>query len=283
MRARVFLVGCPRSGTTILQRCISSHSHITSFPETDFFAKLIGRRKGGVLALCNRVTSERRNRAWDKMERVFGKALIPCEAMSDSRLDRTVKTYTDILDSIAGTRGCDIWIEKTPRHFRYVDTIERTIPATVFVHIVRDGRAVVGSIVDRAIRYPEQFGRERDVVEAAGLWNEAIQRTAERIRKSDDLVVHHEDFMKRPEEVLANVCARLGVDYESGMISGAGGESIIEAGESWKDSVHLGVMNVKDKFQDVLTEEEQSRVSRALDWSTYRYLQRVGCNRSSGG
>lgn len=282
VRGRVFLVGCPRSGTTILQQCISSHSRIASFPETDFFAKLIGRREGALLARCNRVNSERRQRAWDKMERVFGKASIPSETGSGSRLDRTVSVYKDFLDSIACSRGCDIWLEKTPRHFRYVDIIERAIPASVFIHVVRDGRAVVGSIVDRAIRYPERFGEERNAEDAARLWNEALHKTAERARKSGDLVIHHDEFMEKPEHVLANVCKWLGVTYESTMISEGDGESIIEPEESWKDLVQLGVMNVKDKFQEVLTEPEQNRVSRILDWSTYRYLQRVGRNRDPG-
>ena len=37
---RIFLVGAPRSGTTILQSLLAAHPKITSFPETKFFQYL---------------------------------------------------------------------------------------------------------------------------------------------------------------------------------------------------------------------------------------------------
>ena len=39
---RVFLVGCPRSGTTLLQSMLHAHPSIYSLPETKFFHVLIG-------------------------------------------------------------------------------------------------------------------------------------------------------------------------------------------------------------------------------------------------
>ncbi|NJL67494.1 MAG: sulfotransferase [Microcoleus sp. SM1_3_4] len=38
---RIFLVGCPRSGTTILQSLLASHPEIISFPESKFFHYLL--------------------------------------------------------------------------------------------------------------------------------------------------------------------------------------------------------------------------------------------------
>ena len=40
--ARVFIVGCPRSGTTLLQAMLASHETVYSFPETHFFKKYPG-------------------------------------------------------------------------------------------------------------------------------------------------------------------------------------------------------------------------------------------------
>ena len=37
---RVFLVGCPRSGTTLLQCLLAANSHLASFPETHFFERM---------------------------------------------------------------------------------------------------------------------------------------------------------------------------------------------------------------------------------------------------
>ncbi|MGL6135938.1 MAG: sulfotransferase, partial [Planktothrix sp.] len=41
---RLFLVGCPRSGTTLLQSLLAAHSQIASFPESQFFRCLLENR-----------------------------------------------------------------------------------------------------------------------------------------------------------------------------------------------------------------------------------------------
>jgi hypothetical protein len=41
IKGRFFLVGCPRSGTTLLQSLIVAHSQIASFPESKFFQRVV--------------------------------------------------------------------------------------------------------------------------------------------------------------------------------------------------------------------------------------------------
>ncbi|HEY9694672.1 MAG TPA: sulfotransferase [Oculatellaceae cyanobacterium] len=40
-KTRLFLVGCPRSGTTLLQSLLVAHPEILSFPESHFFRSLL--------------------------------------------------------------------------------------------------------------------------------------------------------------------------------------------------------------------------------------------------
>lgn len=269
---RAFLVGCPRSGTTILQRCISCHSEIGSFPETDFFAKLIGKGKGKWLTRVNFVGRERRDRAWDKMGRVFGQELTRPDSQRYLRLDRSISHYVDFLDSLAKEKGYSVWIEKTPYHFRYIETIERNVPESVFIHTIRDGRAVVGSIVDRALRYPENFGDERNPMDAVRLWNEAVSCAVNRIHRSGDLAIHHDDLVTDPHRVLKKICERLDVEYEPTMVKGGPSEDIMGVDEKWKESVEHGVSKVENKFEEVLSESDRVRVNRMLDWSSYQRL-----------
>ena len=41
IKDRIFIVGCPRSGTTLLQSLLAAHPQIHSFPETHFFPNTI--------------------------------------------------------------------------------------------------------------------------------------------------------------------------------------------------------------------------------------------------
>ena len=57
--------------------------------------------------------------------------------------------FLRLLDELARRRGRAGWIEKTPRHLRYVPFLERlSVPErrTRFVHVIRDGMQVVASL-----------------------------------------------------------------------------------------------------------------------------------------
>ena len=41
IQGRIFVVGCPRSGTTLLQSLIAVHPDVASFPESKFFVRLV--------------------------------------------------------------------------------------------------------------------------------------------------------------------------------------------------------------------------------------------------
>ena len=57
---RLFVVGCPRSGTTLLQCLLGAHSQIISLPETAYFADLIsGQRSRRLLGIASPAQKDR--------------------------------------------------------------------------------------------------------------------------------------------------------------------------------------------------------------------------------
>ena len=172
IKTRAFLVGCPRSGTTLLQSMLFAHPEIYSFPETNFFLSLFGARdlltmgtppQGSVRKLRELIRSimellgvaeyRRRARAWEPI------LLLPnfyvaarCNSIS---LRHNVKTFVQIVDAASLKAGRPIWVEKTPDHLFYVKRIQQYIPDAAFIHIIRNGRDTVASLVDAARKFPD--------------------------------------------------------------------------------------------------------------------------------
>lgn len=145
MDRRVFVVGCPRSGTTLIQAMLASHSAITSFPETKFFQFAHARRKRTLFSCFYRQRNYRDAlfKTLRKLERDDLAGWVPPPSVD---FHDSADAYRRILDRVASDRGVRIWLEKTPEHLHYLDLITETIPKVRFIHIVRDGKEVVTSL-----------------------------------------------------------------------------------------------------------------------------------------
>src|SRR5699024_9607002 len=108
--SRIFIIGCSRSGTTLLQTLIASHPEVTTFPETNFFLlPTIGNLRGKIEGLLKILTKG------DLKKMLLRPPLT---------YKKRVTTYLSILDRITlQERDKTVWVEKTPRHIFNVDAI----------------------------------------------------------------------------------------------------------------------------------------------------------------
>src|SRR5579875_1073734 len=121
----IFIVGCPRSGTTLLRRMIDSHPNISCGPETGFLADL--------------ERAERLN--WERIVR-FG--------VSRRQWHQQAADYFEWLHlQYMHAQGKRRWADKTPSYALFLDYIDQLFPTAQVVHIIRDGRDVVASHRDR--------------------------------------------------------------------------------------------------------------------------------------
>ena len=121
IRGRVFLVGCPRTETTLLRSMLAAHPWIVSFPETRFCERISP--KFAALGLAS-------PRRWDR-RRLFQfpsevghtelESLIPRFAVT---LRRSVGAFVDVLDALTAAQGKTMWVEKTPGRLLHIDLIE---------------------------------------------------------------------------------------------------------------------------------------------------------------
>ena len=270
---RVFLVGCPRSGTTLLQSLLVSHSAIHSFPETHYFRKGFKGIKGYIKRgyLLAEIL-----RQWQK-ENLINEEFIPGVKVSWSR-KKMVEQFVEILDTLTLQQNKTIWIEKTPGHVLYINRITSYINDAKFIHIIRDGRAVVASLYDVTHRYPEVWGGPRSIQQCIRQWNRCIRKSYSYVNNQNHIHVNYSSVTKRTEEVLQKLCEFLNVTYEENVLDGymKSAKSVIAQGEEWKSG------NLKElydtglnKFYDIFNKQQQKQIQKSLDFRSYDKINAV--------
>lgn len=213
----VFVVGCPRSGTTLLQVMLHSHPRIAIPPETRFVVQAYRNREryGDLREAANR----RAMAEWitgDKGTRFSDLGLDPAEVVEVVAAGApTVGTVVGtVLQRYAARFGKPRWGDKRPAYWRDLDVILRLFPEAQIVHLVRDGRACVASL----LRMPWWQG---GFYGAVATWRLALGRCrsfGRRLGPASYLELHYEDLVTEPRAVLAELCAFLGERFDEAML-----------------------------------------------------------------
>lgn len=278
IRCRVFLVGCPRSGTTLLQGMLASHPEIESFPETHFFEKgFSGKnssRKKRMLTLVLRGLYLRTILSlWiQELDRLGYEVPDSVKLGRGWSRSKVVDNFVRILDSLTLNNDKSVWVEKTPGHVLHISTISRYVGKSKFVHIVRDGRPVVASLYEVSRQFPDGWGGQWTIEKCISMWNACLASTSERLGEAEHFAVSYERLLEDPEKHLRRLCSFLGVRYEATMLSGyaAAMEKIVTGGEGWKDK---NLRPLKDsgltKYLETFDETERRRIEEQLDWPEF--------------
>ena len=269
MRRHLFLIGCPRSGTTLLQSLLAAHSQIHSFPETHFFLRAIaGREWARCLGLAARSTAAHYAHVTDLIGYPDLAALLPPRTLL---LRQYARTFSRALDEAARRQGKTIWLEKTPGHLHHIREIAQTIPDAAFIHIVRDATDVVASLYKVTHSHPEVWGGERTIAQCLDRWQQDVA-ISERYRLTPShCVVRYEQLLERPTELLENICAFTGVPFEPPMLEDykKAAERVVQRTETWKATARDDIQDTRGrKFKILFTPEEQEHIlaqSRSID------------------
>jgi hypothetical protein len=194
MRRYVFLVGCPRSGTTWLQILLSQHPLVSSRKETNLFVYL------GPLV-----------ETWDRHKtNVQGVGLQT--VLSDDDFVHLVKSFAEyVLDRIGDGR---VILEKTPDHVRLAALILRIIPEAWFIHLVRDPRAVTSSLISAGGSWGSHWA-STSAARNARRWVKAVAAGREiRQMTTRYLEVRYEDLLSDGIECLSHIFGWLELEAE---------------------------------------------------------------------
>ena len=210
------VVGCGRSGTTLLRAMLDSHSELAMSPEANWAA--LDRRWG---------------RAWhrpagfdflavgaviDLVSRSFEGWGFDLDAVQERMAEVRPETYPDYVRSLnmlfAERAGKVRWGDKSPRAAFDLPALATMFPEARFVHLVRDGRDVARSFLAAS------FGPST-AVEGAAVWRRAVRagrRGGQQVGAARYLEVFYADLVARPEEQLRRICDHFDLEFEARML-----------------------------------------------------------------
>ena len=140
----VFVVGCPRSGTTLLQRMLNSHPQLAVANDTHFIPRVIKK-----LEQTNPPLNEKLIEQVHTYKRFYRLGLSNIEVMESAKRAENYQEFVSALYNTFGNKqGKPLAGEKTPDYCRHIPLLHKLFPWAKFVHIIRDGRDVALSTLD---------------------------------------------------------------------------------------------------------------------------------------
>jgi Sulfotransferase family len=216
----LFLVGCPRSGTTLLQRMLDHHPRLAVANDTHFIPHGVDKKAGELdppltPAIVERVRTYRR----------FHRLGISDEAVAAAA--SRGGTYSDFVrglyDELARARGKPLAGDKTPSYVRQLPLLHALFPTARVVHIIRDGRDTALSALEWAseTKGPGKLPLWRDepVGVCALWWRRHVQTGRADGAQLGGLYreVRYESLVADAEGELWRVADFLGLEYTSEM------------------------------------------------------------------
>lgn len=210
-----FIVGSPRSGTTLLRFMLSSHSHLYVPDETGFlpFLKCDPQRMLDITetkAVLQRIGQL--NRYWqDTVTDVAAFYATLAQPRVPYLLDALYRQHCKLSPM---TR----WGDKTPLYIRYIPQLLAIFPDAQFIHVIRDGR-------DATLSARAKWGasnRYMDVYYLLRNWqrNINIGLTAQQtLPATQYIALRYETLVTEPEFVLKKACDFLGESFEPTMLA----------------------------------------------------------------
>jgi hypothetical protein len=207
----IFIIGSPRSGSTILAYSLSQHDELWTSTESHFLPRLFG--SPDHLEKVFRTVKNWPNGSWLAKENV--------------EYDEFLAYLGLGLNALFSSRsGGKRWIEQTPHYVYMAELLVRLFPGASFIHVLRDGRKVVNSMTNYSASLAPasltEFVKSHqlpkwatDFRDACREWRRSVDAAMSFGKNHPDVffTVSYERLVADPENVFSDIFTFLGVRY----------------------------------------------------------------------
>jgi hypothetical protein len=270
----ILIGGCGSSGTTLLRALLDKHPEVVCDDEVSFFNK---REIYGDYDRFRRMlpawyeSGVACSGYWSQTDFFFRPDAVGITrdlAVEWSRRAADMRGYVQELKRhFLKKSGKRIFAEKTPTNVYCFRDFAQLFPESPIVHVIRDGRDVVCSLMKRGYSLWECGSRwVYDV--SAGMSCRDLPRYME---------LRYEDLARDPEGVLRRLCRHLGVPFSHAMLERDGERTFRHP--SWSSDAYSSPINTKSigRYKKDLSEEQLALFYRTC--LSRRYAQRFRLER----
>ena len=269
--APVFVLGCVRSGTTLLYHMLLSAGNFAVYRTESAALNLLEPRFGDLSVERNK---RRMLDAWCESRLFSASGLdrdsITAKVMSECRNGGDFLRI--FMSEIAAKQGVQRWADTTPEHLLYLHRIKQTIPEALVIHIIRDGRDVALSTDKQGYIRRLPWDRLPSKMAAGVYWDWMVSKGRQDGRDlgGDYIEVHFEDLIRDPRKTLGLLGQFIGQELDYDQILRVGIGSVSAPNTSFGDSGNFNpVGRWRDQFSDDELSVFESLVGSTLEENGY--------------
>ena len=215
----IFIVGVPRSGTTLLQMILNSHSKIAIYSEIHFFTQIVQLKN----IIPHLKSKSEIDEFFEQIKRINHYKYLP----GIDELEKTVKSrmyltsessyenfYLYLMQEFAKSEKKERFGEKTPQNINYLEELIKLFPNAKIINIIIDPRAVVNSLV-------KVDWSSDDIIVNTLKWKIQIINSEQKKMNCNGnyLEVTYESLVENAETTLKTICEFIDVRYDSEMLN----------------------------------------------------------------
>jgi len=223
----LFIVGCRRSGTTLMLNALNRHSEVGLFPgETHFLDDVVQKIHSFTPGMLPKIVERMDDAIW--MADVPGAEAVDVARCIEASVGENTSArmfFRSFLQQAADMQNAHVWGEKTPTHVYHVETLKEWYPEARFIHMVRDPRGVAASHVYRMSRkaFPDVSPRLAYIhytfPRIIYRWKTAAALARKYDALYDDyMVLRFETFLNDPGRVMREICSLINIPFQSHML-----------------------------------------------------------------
>ena len=206
----VFIIGVPRSGTTLLRVLLDSHSQVAALPESPWLLGAYG------------PDTSVRSLLEDLTDGPYGIARNVSGVRPDHILAAGRRFLDEMFEPFLERQDKRMLVFKTPHDIRHLEFLMRFLPDARYIHITRDGRDVCLSQLEKKgafFKDLREFGR-LSYANTFRRWVEWELHVRAVLHRPGVPVLHmrYEDLIADPDATLRRITAFLEMPFEAAML-----------------------------------------------------------------